>query len=182
MTNAEQLLRAVDERLDGPVELTLYGRAALHLGFADPPPEYALSRDVDAVLWIGQAESLAERGNFWQVIDEVNRLFADQELYISHFFEETQVILTPDWRSNRVAIPRAWSHLALYRLGNVDLFLSKLMRNDPIDRADARFIVESAPLSSDEIRQALRSARIPPVPEIAEQFELCVRSFLAGSV
>ena len=27
------------------------------------------------------------------MIEEVNTLFADQELYISHFFEESQVIL-----------------------------------------------------------------------------------------
>ena len=86
MTHAEKLLAAVDERLDASVELTLYGRAALHLGFPNPPPEYAMSRDVDAVMWLGQAEELAERTNFWDVIEEVNTLFADQELYISHFF------------------------------------------------------------------------------------------------
>jgi len=45
-----------------------------------------MSRDVDAVMWLGQAEELAERTNFWDVIEEVNTLFADQELYISHFF------------------------------------------------------------------------------------------------
>ena len=90
VTHAEKLLAAVDERLDASVELTLYGRAALHLGFPNPPPEYAMSRDVDAVMWLGQAEELAERTNFWDVIEEVNALFADQELYISHFFEESQ--------------------------------------------------------------------------------------------
>ena len=127
MTNAEMLLKALDDRLDGPVELTLYGRAALHLGFQNPPPDVALSRDVDAVLWIGQAEALVKDTNFWPAIEEVNALFADQELYISHFFEESQVILTPDWREKRLRISGPWTHLDLYRLGNEDLFLSKLM-------------------------------------------------------
>jgi hypothetical protein len=178
MSNAARLLSALDERLDQPVELTLYGRAALHLGFANPPAEYALSRDIDAVLWLGQAETLAEHGNFWTAVDAVNRIFADQELFISHFFEETQVILTPAWRSQRLPIAGGWKRLQLFRLGNADLFLSKLMRDDPIDRADARFIVQSAPLSPDEINAAIRAARVPAVPEIEEQFRLAVRHFI----
>jgi len=179
MTNAEKLLHAVDERLTGPVELTLYGRAALHLGFVNPPPDYALSRDVDAVLWIGQAEAMIEHTNFWAVIDEVNLLFADQELYISHFFEESQVILTPEWRSKRVPVRGTWKNLKLFRLGNEDLFLSKLMRDDPIDRMDAEFIISAGPLSQVQIVSAIRAARIPPIPEIAEQFERCSKRFLA---
>ena len=178
MTNAEKLLAAVDEGLSGTVELTLYGRAALHLGFPNPLPEYALSLDVDAVMWIGQAEELAERTNFWSVIEQVNALYADQELYISHFFEESQVVLTPGWQSKRIPIPGPWRKLSVYRLGNEDLFLSKLMRDDPIDRTDALFIVQSAPLTPEQIRRAIREARVPPVPEIVEQFERCARRFL----
>ncbi len=181
MTNAAKLLAALDERLTCCVELTLYGRAALQLGFPNPAPEYALSRDVDAVMWIGQAEELIERTNFWEAIDQVNGLFADQELYISHFFEESQVILTPEWRSKRVRIRSSWNNLDLYRLGDEDLFLSKLMRDDPIDRADALFIVKAAPLSMDQIRRAIQLARIPPVPEIAEQFDRCSRFFMSAS-
>jgi hypothetical protein len=180
MTNAGLLLQAVDERLDEDVELTLYGRAALHLGFPNPPAEYALSRDVDAVLWIGQAEALAESGNFWPAIEDVNRLFSDQELYISHFFEETQVILTPDWRSQRIPIRGDWRRLRISRLGNEDLFLSKLMRDDPIDRTDAQFIIRAAPLSEAQIRAAIRNARVPPIPEIQEQFDRCAKRFLAA--
>ena len=178
MTNAEKLLAALDQRLSGRVDLTLYGRAALHLGFPHPPPDYALSRDVDAVMWIGQAEDLLEHTNFWSAIETVNALFADQELYISHFFEESQVILTPEWRTNRIPIQGSWGNLVLSRLGNVDLFLSKLMRDDPIDRTDALFIVNAAPRSPAEIRHAIESARIPAIPEVAEQFEKCSRRFL----
>jgi hypothetical protein len=62
------------------VELTLYGRAALHLGFPQAPPEHAMSRDVDAVLWLGQAEELQEKTNFWEAIERVNQELSDQEL------------------------------------------------------------------------------------------------------
>ena len=52
------------------------------------------------------------------------------------------------------------------------------MRDDPIDRADAMFIVRAAPLSIDQIRMTILAARVPPVPEIDEQFRICTRRFL----
>jgi hypothetical protein len=178
VSNAELILHALDELLDAPAELTLYGRAALQLGFANPPAEYARSRDVDVVLWFGQAEMLLNAGNFWNAVEAVNARFADQELYVSHFFEEDQVVLRPDWRRHRVAIAGNWRQVSLFRLGDLDLLLTKLMRNDPIDRQDADFIIARGRLTSEAIRQALREARVPDVPEIREQFELCSRRFL----
>ena len=64
MSNAESILGCLAAKLTSEVELTLYGRAALQMGFAAPPEEYALSRDVDAVLWTGQAEALDRDTNF----------------------------------------------------------------------------------------------------------------------
>ena len=178
MTNAEKILAYLDAKLNAPVELTLYGRAALLLGFENPPKEYAISRDIDGVMWLGQAEELAETTNFWQTVEEVNRELADQELYVSHFFEEDQVVLKPEWRTHRVPIVGTWAHLKMYRLGNVDLFLTKLMRDDPIDRADAMFIVERAGLDQQTIRQAIEQARVPAIREIEEQFKICAARFL----
>ena len=171
MTNAQRILTLLDAKLTSQIELTLYGRAALHLGFPDAPKEHALSRAVDAVLWLGQAEELNDKTNFWEAIEQVNQELTDQELYISHFFTESQVILLPDWRSNRVRIPGSWNHLDLYRLGNIDLLLSKLMRDDPIDRADAQFIVRVSNLGISDITNAIDRARVPDSPEIQEQLE-----------
>ena len=178
MTNAEQILSLLDSELTSPVDLTLYGRAALHLGFSRAPQDHALSRDVDAVLWIGQAEELNEKTNFWQAVERVNEQLADQELYISHLFTESQVILRPNWHDERVALHGGWTQLSLHRLGDVDLLLSKLMRDDPIDRADAQFIVEAAHLSLLDITQAIAAARVPEIPEIQEQFKLASRKLL----
>ncbi|MBT7065316.1 MAG: hypothetical protein HN919_03360 [Verrucomicrobia bacterium] len=178
MTNAERILTLLDTQLTSRVELTLYGRAALHLGFSDAPKEHALSRDVDAVLWLGQAEALNEETNFWEAIEHVNQELADQELYISHFFTESQVILLPDWRSSRIPISGKWTHLDLYRLGNIDLLLSKLMRDDPIDHADAQFIARASNLGVSDITAAIAKAHVPDAPEIQEQFELASRKLL----
>src|SRR5438105_3045767 len=101
VSNTDQILSALDEKLDNPVELTLYGRAALFLGFEDAPREFGQSRDVDGVLWKGQTEELIRNTNFWEAVAELNEQFREQELYITHFFEEQQLILTPHWRENR---------------------------------------------------------------------------------
>jgi hypothetical protein len=178
MSNAERVLRALGARLNRVVELVLYGRAALQLGFPNPPGEYAQSRDVDVVLWLGQADELAATTNFWESVEAVNREFSHEELYLSHLFEETQVVLRPDWRKYCVRIPGDWPNLALRRLGDLDLFLSKLMRDDPVDLADARFIVERARLTTEQIRSAIQSARVPDIPEVQEQFALCSKRVL----
>ncbi len=85
--NAQVILTELDQRLDVAVELTLYGRAAIQLGFPKPPADTFLSLDVDAVLWIGQAEELNETTNFWEAVEQVNQSLGDQGLYISQIPE-----------------------------------------------------------------------------------------------
>ncbi len=178
MNHALAILEALDQRLNGPVELSLYGRAALQLGFPDPPADCAVSHDVDAVFWTGQAEALASSSNFWEAVEAVNHELAERGLYISHFFQEDQVVLTPEWRTQRQPIVGAWQHLNLYRLGNGDLLLSKLMRDDPIDHADACFIASRAGFSAEDVHRLLGQARVPDIPEIAEHFERASRRLL----
>ncbi len=177
MNNAVKILTTLDQKLNAVVDLTLYGRAALVLGFEHAPQECALSQDVDAVFRKGQAEELLATTNFWEAVESVNAELADQGLYISHFFEEDQVILRPDWHAHVKSIKVPWKNIDLYRLGDLDLLLSKLMRDDPIDLQDALFIQSSSGLDPDMVRQAVRIARIPPIPEIEEQFALATRRF-----
>jgi hypothetical protein len=99
VNNATKILSALDSKLNRAVELTLFGRAAFVLSYPNAPKEFAASRDIDAVLWIGQAEELAQTTNFWEAVEEVNQQFRDQEIYISHLFEENQVVLTPKWKT-----------------------------------------------------------------------------------
>jgi lysyl-tRNA synthetase class 2 len=178
VNNAERILSALDTELNKSVELTLYGRAAFVLGYKDAPEEFARSRDIDAILWIGQADELSRTTNFWEAVEAVNREFRDQELYISHLFEEDQVIVTSKWRDQRVRINQTWNKLEVYRLGDVDLFLSKLMRNDPQDIADAQFVADRAGWSQKIIARIIGSARVPDIPEIREQFFICAAHFL----
>jgi len=171
MTHAERILTCLDGHLTSRVELTLYGRAALTLGFDETPEDYALSHDVDAVLWLGQAEALSESTDFWDAVEKTNDDLADDDLYVSHFFTEDQVALLPEWRNSRVHLTGDWAHLDLHRLGNLDLLLSKLMRDDPIDQSDAFFIVRRARLSAEDIRAAIARVVLPDSEEVREQFQ-----------
>ncbi len=171
MTNADRILQSLDTQLDSTVDLTLYGRAALLLGYDDPPDEFALSRDVDAVFWVGQAEELLEHTNFWSAVEAVNDELSGDDLYISHFFSEEQVALTPEWRENRARVVGDWRRLDLHRLGDEDLLLSKLMRDDPLDQRDARFICDQAGISAEMVRALIGRVRLPESQEVHEQFE-----------
>ncbi len=179
MSNAERLLTRLDALLEADVDLTLYGRAALLLGYPAPKPEYALSLDVDAVLWIGQAEELDAGGNFWEALEQINDEFEEDGLYMTHLFDEDQVVLRPVWRSERAAIVRPFRRLALYRLGDADLMLSKMMRYDPTDLDDLAFVVSNSGFSPDDVARIIEQARLPDSAEIHEQFNLC-RAWLVG--
>jgi hypothetical protein len=172
MNNAERILAELDARLNTEVELTLYGRAALSLGYPSPPPEFGQSMDVDCVLAVGQAEKLLETTNFWQAIDETNHALSEAGLYVSHLFVEDQVILTEQWKEVRIPIKGPWRHLRLSRLGDQDLLLSKLMRDDPHDRSDALFIALQAGMQIKTIKKLLKRAVVPESPELTEQFHM----------
>lgn len=173
MSNAERILSRLDELLKADVDITLYGRAALLLGYANPKREYALSLDVDAVLWIGQAEALEENGNFWDALEQINEEFEDDGLYMTHLFDEDQVILRPDWREQRVRIQGPFRRLTLYRLADADLLLSKMMRYDPTDLDDLVFVIEQSGFSPALVAGIVEQARLPDSEEIHEQFTLC---------
>jgi len=89
VNNAEKILSALDAKLNLAVELTLYGRAALALGFVDAPPELFNSKDADVVLWHRQAEELEET-NFWEAINELNEEFHDEGRYISRYLRRSR--------------------------------------------------------------------------------------------
>ena len=170
MTNAEIILRELDRRLSSRVELNLFGRAALSLGFEHPREEFGHSLDVDAVLPVGAAEAFLENTNFWKAVEQTNEALAPRDLYVSHFFTEDQVILTERWMEKRIPIQGDWERITLFRLSDEDLLLSKLMRDDPHDFEDALFIVETRDWNGADVKAIVNQARIPDSSEIREEF------------
>src|SRR5437667_9700165 len=106
MDNASRILQTLDGHLDRPVRLVLYGRAALQLGFEDPPQEVAESRDVDAIIPLADLDKLSSDESFWDAQDATNRELGPKGLYITHLFRADQVFLRPDWDQHLVPITR----------------------------------------------------------------------------
>ena len=82
MSNPQRILRTLDRYLSAPAELTIFGRAALALGFPNGPRDFAATRDVDAILplqWLAAAD---ENIDFWEAQQKTNEELASSGLCI----------------------------------------------------------------------------------------------------
>ncbi|MGO8678870.1 MAG: hypothetical protein ACLQVX_23750 [Limisphaerales bacterium] len=104
LANPERLLLALDEALDHRVQLIVYGRSALWLGFDYPPAAAAATFDVDAIIPDAQVQALADDSGFWDARDAVSERFKSEGLYITHLFPESAVFLRRDWAKH---LPRS---------------------------------------------------------------------------
>jgi hypothetical protein len=92
-------------------------------------------------------------------------------LYITHLFSDEQVVITPDWLSRIVPISSdAYRHVRLFRPAGIDLLLTKMMRHDPQDLEDVRFILRREGITRRKVAEAAAQARLPDVTEIREIF------------
>jgi len=172
MNHAQTILLTLDRHLDRPIALVLYGRAALALGFDQPPEDVVRSLDVDIILPLAQAAALDEDAAFWDALEATNHDLAPSGLYVTHLFAEDQVILRPDWQDHLVPIHVSeLVHLRLSRPHAVDLLLTKMMRGaDPQDMADAAFLLNQPETDGQSLRPLFAQARVPDVPEIRALF------------
>jgi hypothetical protein len=172
MNNASRILSMLDQRLDHAVRLVLYGRAALQLGFDDPPPEAAASKDVDAIIPLGDLEALSKDPGFWDAQEATNEALRPFGLYITHLFRADQVFLRADWERHLVSVtrpPTRW--LRLFRPATLDLILTKMMRgDDPQDMADVEFLVRHDRITPAQIEEAFAAAVLPELAELRDAF------------
>lgn len=66
MNNPLRILQTLDRHLTHSAEITLFGRAALALGYDDSPPAFATRNDVDAILPLPWLAAEDENSDFWQ--------------------------------------------------------------------------------------------------------------------
>jgi hypothetical protein len=174
-----RILQTLDRHLTAPVEITLFGRAALALGYAESPAAFAATRDVDGILPLAWLAAAGENLDFWEAQQRTNADLEPEGLYLTHLFRELEVILTPDWLSRRLRVPVEFSHLAVFRPATLDLILTKMARGDENDLADIEFLLTREPLTADELRGAFAGARVPDVPEIQALFRAAQPKVLA---
>jgi hypothetical protein len=179
MNNPLRILQTLDRHLTAPAEMTLFGRAALALGYVGSPPAFAATHDVDAILplsWLGAED---QNLDFWQAQQRTNAELEPEGLYLTHLFRELEVILTPDWLKGRVRVPFEFQRLTVFRPSTLDLILTKMARGDENDLADIRFLLQQETLAVAQLRTAFQRARVPDVPEIQELFQAAQPKVLA---
>jgi hypothetical protein len=64
-----------------------------------------------------------------------------------------------------------FKNLRLYRPATIDLILTKMMRDDPIDLEDVNFLILQEPAVALQIPAVFDQANVPDIPEIPGQFE-----------
>jgi hypothetical protein len=170
-SNPARILDALDRHLRAPFRLYLYGRAAIALGFPKAPEKMHATMDVDAILPTAEVGAIESNDDFWAAQEKLNRELGDVGLYFTHLFEDSQVLLTPDWQSKAVRIDAlTFARLDLWRPSTPDLVLTKMMRVDPDDRSDIEFLMQQDDFSRAEMTLALANAALPAIPEIEEAF------------
>lgn len=171
MNNPLLILQTLDSHLDHLVELTLYGRAALALGFPSHEPRHETTLDVDAIIPLAQLDRLRADDQFWAARDATNAELAVRGLYLTHLFTEADVFLLPDWLNRRLPIQGSFAHLKLLRPATLDLILTKMMRGaDPEDLADIEFLLKQEPVTEAELRAAFNRLRLPDIRELHDAF------------
>jgi hypothetical protein len=76
--------------LAAPAEITLFGRAALSLGYAGSGSAFAATHDVDAILPLPWLEAANENLDFWQAQQATNAELEPEGLYVTHLFRELE--------------------------------------------------------------------------------------------
>ena len=171
-TNPHRILKSLDHNLVHAVELTLFGRAALALGFGQVLSEWGETLDIDIIVASHMSAPLEQDDQFWEAIEKTNAQLAPSGLYLSHIFDEEQLIIRPGWYTQKqpIDLPEI-RKIVLYRPATLDLILTKMARaEDPEDRRDIFAMISLDDLSPQVVRQAIADARVPDVPDLIEQF------------
>jgi hypothetical protein len=171
MSNPLRILRTLDRNLTLPAEITLFGRAALALGYAQAPAHFHNTQDVDGILPLAWLQPPNQHEDFWQAVQRANAELEPEGLYVTHLFRETDVILRAEWFHHRLRLDVGLRKLAVFRPATIDLVLTKMARADDDDFQDIRFLLQQESLTLPQLEAAFARARVPDVPEIQELFK-----------
>jgi len=170
MSNPLRILRTLDQNLTLPAEITLFGRSALALGYPQSPDHFHNTQDVDGILPLAWLQPPDAHQDFWQAVERTNIELEPDGLYLTHLFREIDVILQPDWFSQRLRLDVGLRKLAVFRPATIDLILTKMARADDDDLQDIRFLLRQETLTQEQLERAFGRARVPDVEEIRELF------------
>lgn len=172
--NPGRILLALDKKLDHKVELTLIGKSALWLGYDDAPNHFGVTLDVDSVVPERESAAFHLDLQFWDSLTSANAELATHGLYLTHIFEEWQIILRGNWMDHRVVLhrPAGLCHIRLLRPATLDLILTKMMRGaDPQHLEEVAWMMQHDRITRADLLAAFQAARVPEDQEILALFE-----------
>ena len=181
MSNSARILSVLDSLLTQEASLIIYGRAAIALGFENPPPATLRSLDVDALLSTSYETAFADTPEFWTAQEKLNLILEDEGLYMTHIFPADMVFLRRQWESGVIPVLRPpLKYLRLFRPATLDLLLTKMMRgNDVQDMQDIDFLIRHDRLVRSEIEHAFAEVVIPDNQELRDAFARAKPTVLA---
>jgi len=168
-SNPEIILNELNLLLSKPVELTIFGASALNLGFPGNLGEQ--TRDVDLIIPAKDAPKIGANMDFWNAQVELNRRLEPDGLYMTHIFDDRQVILTKEWADARVPIDLPiCDKIIAYRPSTSDLILTKMMRNDTEDKEHISFLLKQEEFTDERLFALFNDAVLPNEPIIRDIF------------
>lgn len=170
MNNPLLILQQLDNHLSEEIQLIIFGKAAIVLGYPTAPSSYESTMDVDGIIPMEMLESLSNNERFWEALEKTNEMLTPTGLYMTHLFQEDQIILTPDWLEKTIPLELGLQHLKIQRPSTLDLILTKMMRGDDADLQEIQFLIKAGNIKPADLEAAYRSARVPNIPEIQDIF------------
>ena len=170
-SNTQRILSTLDKYLSNEIDLVVYGKSAIHLLF-EGDRRISLTNDVDLIVPEVQVHLFDKRIDFWDALEKTNQDLEKSSLYLTHIFDEKQIILQPNWYSNKVKIQTdELNYLNIFVPSPLDLIITKMMRVDPLDRSDIVFIFENAEIKPQDLRRYCIEAVCPDQAGIRDAFE-----------
>ena len=179
VSNPHRILKTLDSHLAAQNEITLFGRAALALGYGQSPDQFHSTQDVDGILPVAWLDPRNNQEDFWRAVQRTNLDFESEGLYLTHLFREVDVIIQSDWVNNRVSLDLGFSKLSVFRPATIDLVLTKMARGDDDDLRDIQFLLRQEATTQAILSRAFQKARVPAIPEIQELFDRAKPKVLA---
>ncbi len=175
MRNSEFILGTLDKCLDRPLEVTLHllGGAALDLVYGIE----RFSEDVDCICTMSEARTI-DSDEFQNALAKANEALEPRGLYLTHIFDEDELVHLPDWTSRLTPPPSGaptFGHFDYDAVSAEDIILSKFTRFDEKDRLDIEDLMQVRALTRETIDALIPSVAVPGV--WAETWEAGLRKW-----
>ena len=123
------------------------------------------SEDVDCICSLTEAQAI-DNDEFQDALAATNDVLEPRGLYITHIFDEDELVHLPDWTARLVSPPSdapTFRHFDYNAVSAEDIILSKFTRFDEKDRMDIEDLMRVRALTREAIDALIPSVVVPCV-------------------